>query len=67
MNDTGGVYMKYGISYLPSGNIAYDEGYRYGAYTISDNGETTITDFFKTKNEIQKFIDENPKYGKNQK
>lgn len=56
--------MKKGISILPPGNSPYREGYRYGAYTVDDNEEMHIVEFFKTTDEIQKFVNENPEFGK---
>lgn len=57
--------IKYGISTLPENCMAYANGYRFGAYrqTIPD-GETSVTEFFKTESEIQVFVNEHPEYGK---
>ena len=56
---------KYGISYLPKDCMAYSDGYRFGAYKRDlSTGETHITEFFKTQNEIQAFVNANPEYGK---
>lgn len=57
---------KYGISILPDDCIAYSDGYRYGAYkqNLQDRNDMHITDFFKTKEEIQKFVNKNREYGK---
>lgn len=56
---------KYGISYLPEDCLAYFDGYRFGAYKRNlSTGETHITEFFKTKDEIQAFVNANPEYGK---
>lgn len=58
--------IKYGISLLPDDCIAYKDGYRYGAYkqNLNDKSDMHITEFFKTEEEIQKFVNNNPKYGK---
>ena len=60
-----GNYM-HGISYLPEGCMAYKDGYRYGAYkeNINDKNDSHITGWFKTKEEIQKFVNEHREYGK---
>lgn len=57
---------KYGISILPDDCIAYSDGYRYGAYkqNLQDRNDMHITEFFKTKEEIQKFVNKNREYGK---
>lgn len=56
---------KYGISILPENCFPYKEGYRYGAYKQNlSNGDSHITEFFKTKREIQAFVNENREYGK---
>ncbi len=57
---------KYGISILPGNCIPYKEGYRYGAYRVElDNPNNMhITEFFKTKEEIQIFVNNNREYGK---
>ena len=57
---------KYGISILPDDCIAYKDGYRYGAYkqNIEDKDDMHITEWFKTKDEIQAFVNENKEYGK---
>lgn len=57
---------KYGISILPDDCIAYSDGYRYGAYkqNLQDKNDMHITEFFKTKEEIQKFVNKNREYGK---
>lgn len=57
---------KYGISILPDDCIAYSDGYRYGAYkqNLQDKNNMRITEFFKTKEEIQKFVNKNREYGK---
>lgn len=54
--------ITYGISILPAGNLPYSAGYRYGAYRIKD-GESHIIEFFKTRDEIQKWVNEHPEYG----
>ena len=53
---------RYGISLLPDNCIAYREGYRYGAYkqNLQDKGDMHITEFFKSKDEIQEFKDDLP-------
>lgn len=57
--------VQYGISYLPEGNLPYREGYRFGAYKKDlKTGETHITEFFKTKDEIQKFVNKHREYGR---
>lgn len=57
---------KYGISILPDDCIAYSDGYRYGAYkqNLQDRNDMHITEFFKTKEEIQIFVNKNREYGK---
>lgn len=57
---------RYGISYLPANCIAYLNGYRYGAYKedINDRDNIHITEWFKTREEIQAFVNEHPEYGK---
>lgn len=56
---------KYGISTLPENCFPYNEGYRYGAYKQNlGNNDSHITEFFKTKEEIQAFVNENREYGK---
>ena len=57
---------RYGISLLPDNCIAYREGYRYGAYkqNLQDKGDMHITEFFKTKKEIQTFVNDNKEYGR---
>lgn len=57
---------KYGISILPDDCIAYSDGYKYGAYkqNLQDKNDMHITEFFKTKEEIQKFVNKNREYGK---
>lgn len=57
--------IKYGISVLPKDCVAYANGYRFGAYKHDlGTGETHVTEFFKTKIEIQAFVNANPEYGK---
>lgn len=53
----------YGISLLPEGNIPYSEGYRYAAYVKDGTGDTHLTEFFKSTDEVQLFVNENPEYG----
>lgn len=57
---------EYGISYLPDNCMAYRDGYRYAAYkeNINDKNDAHITEWFKTKNEIQKFVNQHIEYGK---
>ena len=57
--------MKYGISILPENCIAYSDGYRYGAYkeNLDNKRDTHILEFFKTKEEVQKFVNANKEYG----
>lgn len=57
---------KYGISLLPENTIPYRNGYRYGAYkqNLQDKNDMHITEFFKTKEEIQVFVNHNMEYGK---
>lgn len=58
--------IKYGISLLPENCIAYKDGYRYGAYkqNLQDKNDMHIVDFFKTKEEVQKFVNNNIEYGR---
>ena len=57
---------KYGISILPEDCAAYNEGYRYGAYkqNLQDANHMHVIEFFKTKEEIQVFVNNNKEYGK---
>lgn len=57
---------KYGISLLPIDCIAYKDGYRYGAYkqNLQNKNDMHITEFFKTKEEIQNFVNVNTEYEK---
>ena len=57
---------KYGISYLQDNCIAYRDGYRYVAYkeNINNNNNVHIKEWFKTKDEIQKFVNQHREYGK---
>ena len=57
---------KYVISYLPDHCMAYRDGYRYGAYkqNINNKNDVHITEWFKTKDEIQKFVNQHREYGK---
>lgn len=57
--------MKYGISYLPKNCMAYFDGYRYGAYKHNlSTDEIKIVEFFKSKDEIQAFVNEKHEYRK---
>lgn len=57
--------IKYGISILPENCMAYSDGYRFGAYKNDlATGETHVVEFFKTRSEIQAFVNANPQYGK---
>ena len=58
--------MKYGICILAENCIAYSDGYRYGAYrqNLEDKNDDHILEFFKTKEEVQKFVNANKEYGK---
>ena len=58
--------IKYGICILPDNCIAYSDGYRYGAYkeNLDNKRDTHILEFFKTKEEVQKFVNANKEYGK---
>ncbi|MSA02180.1 hypothetical protein GKG47_09025 [Lactonifactor sp. BIOML-A3] len=57
--------IKYGISLLPENCLPYREGYRYGAYKQDlKTSESHITEFFKTKEDIQTFVNNNRQYGK---
>ena len=57
--------IKYGISVLPENCFPYKEGYRYGAYKQDlKTNESHITEFFKTKEDIQKYVNKNNEYGK---
>lgn len=51
---------KYGISVLPENCLPYSHGFRYGAYKTE---ETRIVEFFKTLDDVQAFVNENPQYG----
>ena len=57
---------KYWISLLPDNCIPYKDGYRYGAYkqNLQNENDTHILEFFKTKEEIQIFVNSNRKYGR---
>lgn len=57
---------KYGIGVLPKDCIAYSDGYRYGAYkqNLNDKNDMHIVEFFKTRDEIQNFVNQNREYGK---
>ena len=57
---------KYGISLLPEETIPYKEGYKFGAYrqNLLDKNNMHIVEFFKTKEEIQNFVNNNKEYGK---
>ena len=57
---------KYGIMILPDDSIPYKDGYRYGAYkeSLTNKRDTHITEFFKTKQEVQIFVNSNREYGK---
>lgn len=57
--------IKYGISLLPENCFPYKEGYRYGAYKQDlNNNDSHIIEFFKTKEEIQAFVNIHIEYGK---
>lgn len=58
--------IKYGISLLPKNCFPFQEGYRYGAYkqNLQDKDDMHITEFFKTKEEIQDFVNINTEYGR---
>ena len=58
--------IKYGISRLPENCIAYKDGYRYGAYrqNLDDKNDDHVTEFFKTKEDVQIFVNSNREYGK---
>ena len=58
--------VKYGISLIPENSIAYKDGYRYGAYkeNLDNKRDTHILEFFKTKEEVQTFVNANKEYGK---
>ena len=58
--------IKYGICILPENCIAYKDGYRYGAYqeNLDNKRDDNIVEFFKTKNEVQLFVNNNREYGK---
>ena len=56
--------MTYGISHLPSGNIPYANGYRFGAYEKDEQGNVKIVDFFKNREEINAYVAKNPQYRK---
>ena len=57
---------KYGISLLPENCIAYENGYRYGAYkqNLQEKYNMHIVEWFKTKEEIQTFVNSHKEYGK---
>lgn len=58
--------IKYGISTLLENCMAFKDGYKYGAYrqNLNDKNDMHIVEFFKTEEEIQKFVNENKEYGK---
>lgn len=58
--------IKYGISYLPDGCMAYRDGYRYAAYkaNVNDRDSMHITGWFKVKEEIQAFVNKHREYAK---
>lgn len=58
--------IKYGISLLPENCIAYKAGYRYGAYkqNLQNKDDMHIMEWFKTKEEIQAFVNNNTEYSK---
>ncbi len=57
--------IRYGISVLPEDCMAYADGYRFGAYRYGlTTKETHVTEFFRTRDEIQAFVNANPEYGK---
>lgn len=55
---------EYGICLLPKDCMAYKDGYRYGAYRHNreKNGETKITAFLKTLEDVSVFLSENMEY-----
>lgn len=53
----------YGISLLPEATIPYSDGYRYASFVKDGTGEVHLTEFFKTTDEVQQFVNENPEYG----
>ena len=55
-----------GISILPDNCMAWQEGYRYGAYE-EDEKVKRVVDFFRTHEEIQAFVNEHPEFGRQQK
>lgn len=55
---------KYGISILPEDCLAYRDGFRFGAYKAVPDGETTVVEFFKTKEEIREFVAGHPQFRK---
>ncbi len=56
--------IKYGILLLPEDTLPCRDGYRYGAYFNNlKTGETHVTEFFKTKDEIQQFVNVHREYG----
>lgn len=58
---------KYGISLLPNDCIAYKSGdCRFGAYkqNLQNKDDMHIVEFFKTKEEVQLFVNTNKQYGK---
>lgn len=58
--------IKYGISILPENCIAYKDSYRYGAYrqNLDDKNDDHVIEFFKTKEDVQMFVNNNREYGK---
>ena len=58
--------MKYGISLLPTDCMAYKDGYRYGAYrqNLDDKRDDHVLEFFKTREEVQNFVNNNKEYAK---
>lgn len=58
--------IEYGISLLPNNCMAYRDGYRYGAYkrNLQDKRDISIVNFFKTKEEIQSFVNNNTEFAK---
>ena len=58
--------VKYGICVLPENCIAYSDGYKYGAYqeNLDNKRDAHIVEFFKTKEEVQLFVNANKEYRK---
>lgn len=58
--------VKYGICQIPENSMAYNDGYIYGAYrqNLGDKMDDHVLEFFKTKEEVQIFVNNNKEYAK---